>query len=401
MIVRRIEPRVTQKRVAAYARVSTLDEQQEESYDTQFMYYKELIMAMPGWQLVNVYADRGITGMSAEKRPQFMAMIEDARNRKIDIILCKSISRFSRNVVETLKYVHELKSLNVEVRFEKEGISSFDASSDMIFNLMAAMAQEESRSISESVKWSYRRKAEQGIRHVGSNHMLGYDEINGKLTPNKDAWIIRLIFDKYVAGLMVAEIIRVLDENGAKRMRSDRPFNAPALFAILTNEAYVGDRCIQKTPPQNYLTKKPDLNVAYESRYIYNDHEGIVSREIWDAAQLRLSREKEEHSKGVYRRAGAHFMYGKVFCELCGMPYRRCTAKNHTEQFKVWRCVGRMKKRNCSNRHIRETVLMAAISGQLDWKPDDEFDAEAFRKQVKSVIVSPDAVKVILADERG
>ena len=401
MIVRRIEPRAVTKRVAAYARVSTLDEQQEESYETQLMYYSELIKATRGWQMVDVYADRGITGTSAEKRPQFMMMIDDARKGKIDIILCKSISRFSRNLVETLKYVHELKSLNIEVKFEKEGISTFDAGSDMIFNMMAAIAQEESRSISENVKWSYQRKAERGIRHVGSNHMLGYDEIDGKLTPNKDAWIIKLIFEKYVEGLMVAEIIQFLDKNGAKRMRSDRPFNRPALFAILNNEAYVGDRCIQKTPPQNYLTKKPDPTVAYETRYIRNDHEGIVSRDLWNAAQLRINREKEEHAQGVYRRAGAHFMYGKVFCECCGMPYRRSTAKNHTERYKVWRCVGREKAKNCSNRHIRESELMAAISGQLGWNPDDEFDAETFGKQVNRVIVSPDAVKVVLADENG
>ena len=401
MIVRRVEPRATLKRVAAYARVSTLDEQQEESYETQLMYYSELILATPGWQMANVYADRGITGTSAEKRSQFMTMIDDARKGKIDIILCKSISRFSRNVVETLKYVHELKSLNVEVRFEKEGISSFDASSDMIFNMMAAIAQEESRSISENVKWSYGRKAEQGIRHVGSNHMLGYDEVNGKLTPNEDAWIIKLIFEQYAAGQTIVEIIRSLESKGAKRKRSDRPFNRPALFAILNNEAYVGDRCIQKTPPQNYLTKKPDPTVAYETRYIHNDHEGIVSRETWNAAQYRLKREKEERAHGVYRQAGTHFMYGKVFCECCGKPYRRYTTKNHTEQFKVWRCVGRVKDRKCSNRHIRETELMVAISEQLGWNPEEEFDVWVFGELVDRVMVSGDAVKVVLADENG
>ena len=106
--------------------------------------------------------------------------------------------------------------------------------------------------------------------------MLGYDEIDGKLTPNEDAWIIKLIFEQYAAGQTIVEIIRSLETKGAKRKRSDRPYNRPALFAILNNEAYVGDRCIQKTPPQNYLTKKPDPTVAYETRYIHNDHEGIV-----------------------------------------------------------------------------------------------------------------------------
>ena len=157
MNIRRIAPKIAQKKVAAYARVSTLSEEQEESYETQVKYYTSMIEATEGWGFVGIYADQGITGTSAAKRPQFLRMLEDAREGKMNLILCKSISRFSRNFAEAEKYVHELKSINVEIRFEKEGISSFDPGSDLIFSLMAAMAQEESRSISENVKWSYRR----------------------------------------------------------------------------------------------------------------------------------------------------------------------------------------------------------------------------------------------------
>ena len=190
MKVNAIRVKRKKKKVAAYARVSTLLEEQEESYETQKNYYEALIRQNPDWEFAGIFADRGITGTSAKKRPEFMRMIEAARNGEINIILCKSISRFSRNVIDTQHYVHELKSMHVEVRFEKEGISSFDGSADLIFSVMASAAEMESRSISENVKWSYRRKLEQGVRHLGSNRIFGYDEINGKLTPNEDAWIV-------------------------------------------------------------------------------------------------------------------------------------------------------------------------------------------------------------------
>ena len=232
MIIRKIVPKLALKRVAAYARVSTLTEAQEESYETQVHYYTDLIQSTEGWALAGIYADQGITGTSAAKRPEFLRMIEDAEAGKIDIILCKSVSRLSRNFAEAQKYVHALKAINVEVRFEKEGISSFDPSSDMIFSTMAAVAQEESRSISDNVKWGNKRRMEMGIRHVGSNHMLGYDEMNGKLTPNDDAWIVRLMFEEYAAGVAPTVILQHLREKGARRMRSEKGFTWSVVLPI-------------------------------------------------------------------------------------------------------------------------------------------------------------------------
>ena len=362
MIIRRISPKITAKRVAAYARVSTLAEAQEESYETQVNYYSDMISGTAGWEFAGMYADQGITGTSATKRPQFMKMLEDARDGRIDLILCKSISRFSRNFVDAQRYIHELKAINVEVRFEKEGIKSLDPGSDLIFSLMAAIAQEESRSISENVKWSYQRLAEQGIRHVGNNHMLGFDEVDGKLTPNIDAWIVRMMFDDYAKGLAPSTIIRHLQEAGAKRLHSDRCFTWSAILAILKNEAYVGDRLIQKTAPQDYLTKKPDPTVEYESRFIRNDHEGIVSRELWNKAQQRLARDKLERENGLFSDHRSHFLYGRVFCAECGEPYRRFTAQVVSGTHKVWRCRGRISKNGCHNKQIDENELMRKIS---------------------------------------
>ena len=371
MNIRRIAPKIAQKKVAAYARVSTLSEEQEESYETQVKYYTSMIEATEGWGFVGIYADQGITGTSAAKRPQFLRMLEDARDGKMNLILCKSISRFSRNFAEAEKYVHELKSINVEIRFEKEGISSFDPGSDLIFSLMAAMAQEESRSISENVKWSYRRLAEKGIRHVGNHRMLGYKEVNGKLTPNDDAWIVRMIFEEYAAGESINRIIHHLNDAGAKRMRSGRTFDGSAISAILRNEAYVGDRLIQKTASQNYLSKKPDLTEPYDSHFIRDDHEAIVSREVWDQVQNRLKQEKEERDRGLFADHRSHFLYGKVFCAECGEPYRRYTAQVVSGTHKVWRCRGRVNKNGCRNKQVDEEVMLSEIRNALGIESDN------------------------------
>lgn len=371
MNIRRIAPKLAQKKVAAYARVSTLSEEQEESYETQVKYYTSMIEATEGWGFVGIYADQGITGTSAAKRPQFLRMLEDARDGKMNLILCKSISRFSRNFAEAEKYVHELKSINVEIRFEKEGISSFDPGSDLIFSLMAAMAQEESRSISENVKWSYRRLAENGIRHVGNHRMLGYKEVNGKLTPNNDAWIVRMIFEEYAADESISQIIQHLNDAGAKRMRSGRAFDGSAISAILRNEAYVGDRLIQKTASQNYLSKKPDLTEPYDSHFIRDDHEAIVSREVWDQVQNRLKQEKEERDRGLFADHRSHFLYGKVFCAECGEPYRRYTAQVVSGTHKVWRCRGRVNKNGCRNKQVDEEVMLSEIRNALGIESDN------------------------------
>ena len=402
MIIHKIAPTLASNQVAAYARVSTLTEAQEESYETQAAYYRQLIELTEGWSFVGIYADQGISGTSASKRPEFQRLMADAKSGLINLILCKSISRFSRNFADAQKYVHELKAINVEVRFEKEGISSFDPSADMIFNMMAAVAQEESRSISENVKWSYRRLAEQGIRHVGCNHMLGYDEIQGILTPNRDAWIVKLIFEEYAAGVAPVTILRHLQEKGARRMRSEKEFTWSTVLRILHNEAYVGDRLLQKTAPQHYLTKKPDVSKEYDSKYLYNDHKAIITPTIWDAVQERLRKQRTAKEQRLSMQSTSHFLYGKVFCAVCGEPYRRFTARNKDGHYKTWRCRGRVNQQNCTCRHIKEVELLHEIADGLGWEWFNEgsFDSWAFLECVDKVLVSDSAVEVIRSEGR-
>ena len=362
MIIRTIAKKETVHRVAAYARVSTMAESQNESFEAQNSFYINYIRQNPNRSLVNVYADRGITGTSAEKRPGFQQMIRDAEAGKMDLILCKSISRFSRNYEEAQKYTHLLKSLGIEVRFEKEGISTLDPQTDLILGAMMSIAQQESKSISDNVRWANQRLAEQGIRHVGSHHLLGYDEVDGEMVPNKDKWIIELIFRRYAAGTGIPDILAELKEKGAKTLRTGGDFRCSNISGILRNEVYCGDRNILKTPVRNYLTKKIDPTVKRESFYVRDHHAAIVSRQLWDAAQERLRTEQIKKASGERPRKDHHPYFNRIICASCGQPYRRCTWKNrHGETVPMWKCSGRYKG-ECFARIVREDELAEAMS---------------------------------------
>ena len=362
MIIRTIAKKDTTKRVAAYARVSTLEESQDESYETQVRYFSELINNTNGWSIVKIYADKGITGTSADKRPGFQEMIRDANARKIDIILCKSISRFARNVEEAQRYIHDLKALDVVIRFEKEGLTTADPQIDLVLGMKMVVAQQESKSISENIRWANQRLAERGIRHVGSNHLLGYDEIDGELTPNKDKWIIELIFQLYSEGTTIPAILDVLKEKGAKTLRTGGDFRCSNIVSILKNEVYCGDRNILKTPVRNYLTKKIDPSVKRESHYVQDHHEGIVTHQQWESAQKRMQLEKAKKQISGRPRKDHHPYFDRIVCASCGQPYRRCLRKNrHGETIPVWKCSGRSKG-ECCGRIVREDELTEVMS---------------------------------------
>ena len=275
-------------RVAAYCRVSTDRTEQEESFATQIAYYTALIESTPEWGLAQIYAEEGRSATNVRGRPQFLRMIEDAMDGKIDLILTKSISRFSRNVVDCQSYVGKLRSKGVEVRFERERLSTLAPSMEMVFSIMAAVAQDESRSISENIKWGYRRRAARGIHRIGNNKVLGYDEVEGVLTPNRDAWIIRMAFDLFVRGMSYAQIARQITRAGGRRLRGNTPLDGTSIRRIVSNEIFVGDRLLQKQAPVNYLTKRREAEGSYQSWYWTDTHEGIIDRQTWNAAQEML-----------------------------------------------------------------------------------------------------------------
>lgn len=384
------------KRVAAYCRVSTDTTGQQESYDTQLRYYKTLIPANHDWEFAGVYADEGRSGTSAKHRPEFLRLMQDAEQGQIDIILTKSISRFARNVVDCQRYVKDLKSRGVEVRFEREGISSMDASADFIFSMLATVAQEESRSISENVRWRYGKDFEKGVYRLGGNRILGYDMgDDGKLTPNGDAWIIKRVFDDFLAGMNYTEIAADLDAAGAKRLRSDKPYTAERIRRILQNEYYVGDMLLRKNAPKDFLTKRP-IHADYTSYYIMDAHVGIIDRNTWERAKEKLDAVAADKAAGlVFNCTETHFLYGKAFCGECGAPYTRRTFTDRKgEHYKAWNCRERQKGKKgkgCKNSAVREEILLAEIADAMQY---DKFDMAAFDELVERVMITPGKIQV-------
>lgn len=379
MKVRRIAPKqqFRQKRVAAYARVSTLKEEQEESFETQVAYYTNLIENNDDWEFAGIFSDQGFSGVSAEKRPGFQKMIKSADNGNIDLILVKSISRFARNAIEAQEYLRMLKNLNVEVRFEREHISSFDQTAEMTFNMLAAMAQEESHAISRRMRWSLDKRAEKGERKIV--RVFGYDVKNGELMPNRDAKVVKEIFKLYSEGYSSTEISEIL----AKKHGTEISYST--VTKMLKNEIYVGDRHIQKSAPQNYLTKKPDDTVSYDSYYVQDNHEGIVSRELWKKVQERIN--------GPRRHRNSHFMYGTIYCEKCGFPMSRITVTLKGKKVPVWKCSQHIKSKElCPQGYIKEEELMENIRRQMRW---NLFFPKAYAEKIRRVEVGEE-VEIII-----
>ena len=365
---------IKRKRVAAYARVSTFSFEQEDSFESQVNYYSKMINGNPDFEFVEVYADQGTSATQVMTRPNFMRMIKDAMDGKIDIIYCKSISRFCRNAAQCQEIIRALKDKLVEVIFEKEQLSSFNPMSEMVFNFMTVIAQEESRSISENTIWALDRQAEQGIRKLGNaNAPFGYCEIDGILTPNNNAHIIKYIFENYANGMQTYEIAKNLKVMGVVRKRMKDAFKARDILKIIHNEVYKGDRILQKGPHQNYLTHKPDFTREYNTYYVNEAHEPIVSKELWEKCKTQRRINKEKHlftfrvspyeydgTKIVIKKR-SHKLYGKVICGDCGDYYERQLAKYKDEKFYVWQCRGRRNKNGCNNHRIKESKILNQI----------------------------------------
>ena len=284
--------------VAAYCRVSTDKEDQANSFDSQQNYFKEYISKNPDWNLYEIYADEGISGTSTRKRRQFNRMIRDAHEGRFQLILTKEVSRFSRNIVDTLSYTRELKRIGVAVEFVTDNINTMDGDGELRLSIMATLAQDESRKTSNRVVWGQTRQMERGV--VFGRSMLGYEVTDGKLTlePNS-AEVVRLIFQKYaVEQVGTSEIARFLTREGYRTYRGSTKWKASAVLKILKNEKYVGDLVQKKTYTPDYLTHEKRTNRGEVPLIcLENHHEPIISREIWNLAQERMQKRNWQGSK--------------------------------------------------------------------------------------------------------
>lgn len=290
-------------RVAAYCRVSTGEESQQGSFTSQISYFKSVITNNPDWELVEIYVDENRSGTSRTRRQGFNQMIEDAKAGKIDHILTKSLSRFARNTVDTLNCIQELRNLqpSVGVYFQNENMYTLNRKYDFILTTMAALAQNESYSIAENIRWGLRKKFRNGVPQINLKRMLGYDMgNNGKWVINSDqAKIVRYIYRKYLRGCSAHGISVELNQRGIKTVNG-KEWCTTSVLCILQNEKYIGDLLIQKTYTKDYLNHRPVENNGELPRYyIPNHHKPIISREIWVQVQneiCRRARKRKEYS---------------------------------------------------------------------------------------------------------
>lgn len=281
-------------RVAAYCRISTNHEEQESSLETQISYYGKLIAGHEDWELVKIYAERA-SGTQLKKRPEFMQMIKACKQGKIDLILTKSISRFGRNMLDTLRTLYELFNLGVKIYFEKENLNNFDREMRTMMGIYAGFAQEESKNMSDNIKWGIRGRMREGKVCLNCTRFLGYDkDENGRLVVvESEAVIVRIIFELYLKGFGVRRIKKFLEENGIKTVTGKDVWSTSTIDRILSNEKYVGDVLMQKSFTEDFLTGKRSKNEGEFSMYfIENDHEAIIEREIFEAVQKRKTKQK-------------------------------------------------------------------------------------------------------------
>lgn len=359
-------------RVAAYCRVSTDKDDQTNSLISQRKYFADYITHHDDWVLSDVYYDEGISGTQTKKRAGFNAMIEEAMQGEIDLILTKEVCRFARNTVDTLSYTRKLKDNGVGVIFIIDNIDTRDSDGELRLTIMASIAQEESRKTSERVKWGQKRRMEQGI--VFGRDLIGYNVRNGELAINEEeVHVVRAIFHKYTnEGKGTHVIARELFEEGLRPKRV-KLWSATVILRALRNEKYVGDLCQKKTFTPNYLTHAKKYNRGNEEMvYLKDHHEPIIDRDLWNRTQeelLRRAPTEEMKSKHSNR----YWCSGKLYCEMCGQRYvsRTKKLKNGTT-YKAWRCYaaanhGTSKVSEdgevigCDNGSINERALLTCV----------------------------------------
>lgn len=360
-------------RVGAYCRVSTDREDQGNSFESQKQYFERCIQQHPGWELAGIFADEGRSGTSVKKREAFQAMMASARRGELDLILTKEISRFARNTLDSIAYTRELKRMGVGVFFLQDHLHTLDPDAELRLALFSSIAQEESRKISERVKWGQRRRMEQGV--VFGRDLLGYAVRDGKLFLKEDeAQLVRWIFEQFVQeGKGAHTIARELREAGTLTLRGNQWSNTGVL-RVLRNEKYCGDLVQKKTFTPDYLTHEKQYNRGQEEKIkLKNHHEGIVSQEIFEQAQ-RILETRKQTQQGAGKASRRYCFSGKIRCGSCGATYvARSKRRKGGGTSRWWRCRtavqnGSLRRTDtgqwlgCSGLTLREETAMTLMN---------------------------------------
>ena len=385
-----------QTRVAAYCRVSTDSEEQLTSYKTQKKVYTDMIAARKDWSLVDIYADEGISGTLAEKRPRFKKMIEDCLAGKIDYIVTKSVSRFARNTVECLDYVRMLKSRGIGILFEEQNIDTLKSDSELYLVIYAGFAQAESESISKNITWSKRKNFEEGKVSLQYKKMLGYrkgEDGEPEIVP-EEANLIERIFDLYIAGETPLSISEMLQAENPTFEGKHFTYGKGMIEGILFNVKYCGDAILQQSVTIDPIMKKRKKNTGEALMYyVQNSHPAIVTREKFNKAQEERARRRTfapKSQKATITATGKYSRYALsqvLICAECGSPYKRVHWNIRGKKSIVWRCVNRLDHgtQYCKGSPtLREDKLKEAVVRAI--RQFNEQDANTYTTLMKATI---------------
>jgi site-specific DNA recombinase len=345
------------KRVAAYCRVSSDSSDQLNSFIAQVNYYSDMARKREDIEIVDIYADEGLTGTRADKREEFQRMLRDCRKGKIDKIMTKSISRFSRNTVDCLTVIRELKNLGISVFFEKENLDTATMSNEILLSMMGCFAQEESMSISRNMKLGCRMRMKRGT-FTPSSVPYGYRLVNKKFSiDQKEAEIVKQMFDDYLNGHSTSEIARELNKQKIYKTADGQKWNPSAVNYILTNEKYIGDCLLQKSFQTDALPFTKQKNKGELDRYyVQNTHEAIISKEEYETVKALMQKKgKQFYSQPTNQQ---YPLYRVIVCGECGHIYQRKTCNGKT----YWVCYNHaVSKDNCSSKRIPEQEIYLAF----------------------------------------
>lgn len=362
-----------QLRVAAYCRVSTEQEEQQNSYQVQISYYTDLINKKKEWTLAGIFADEGISGTQTKKRTEFNRMIRMCRNKKIDLVITKSISRFARNTVDCLEYVRQLKDLGIGVIFEKENINTLTMTSEFMIALYGSFAQAESESISKNVSWGKEKAYREGKVAFQYSKLLGYrkgEDGKPEIVP-EEAETVKMIYGMFLDGYSMKSIKDILENRDLLTPTGKKTWSESLVRSILQNEKYVGNALLQKTYTVDCISHKVVKNHGERPMYLVSDHHvAIIDRDTYNRVQQELARrsskrkisDKTTTEQGKY--SSKYALTELLICGKCGTPYRRTTWTSRGKKQIVWRCISRLEhgRRYCSDSPtIKEEQFHKAI----------------------------------------
>ncbi|MCD7732402.1 MAG: recombinase family protein [Oscillospiraceae bacterium] len=378
---------IRKRRVAAYARVSTDEDDQLNSYEAQVDYYENYIKGHDDWEFVKIFSDEGITGTSTKHRDGFKAMIEVAMRGDIDLIVTKSVSRFARNTVDSLTAIRKLKEKGVEVYFEKENIWTFDSKGEVLITIMSSLAQDESRNISENTTWGVRKSFQDGKAQIPFSKFLGYDKgEDGSFVINPEqAKTVQLIYKLYLEGLSCHSIKKELTARKIPTPTGKEQWNIQTVKSILTNEKYKGDALLQKHFTVDFLEKKMKKNEGeIPQYYVEGHHEPIIDPATFELVQHEMERRKQSK----YRYSGVSIFSSKIKCGECGCWYgKKVWHSNESRRKVVYQCNNKYKGDvKCRTPYVTEDEIKNVFVKALNLLLSEKDELIANAKAISSLL---------------